>query len=80
MAQNEIKTEKELTIELRNQIAFRIVEYKASIAYWKIIIRQSKSNSPQIVEALQKKADQEDKLRKDTNYLKVIDEMIRGGK
>lgn len=78
MAQNEIKTEKELTIELRNSIAYRIVEYKANIAYWKIIIRQSKSNSPEIVDALNKKRLNEDNLTKDIIFLKCIDKILGG--
>ena len=78
MAQNEIKTEKELTIELRNSIAFRIIEYKANIAYWKIIIRQSKSNSPEIVDALNKKRLNEDNLTKDIIFLKCIDKILGG--
>jgi hypothetical protein len=75
-----IKTNKYLIIELRNKIAFRIIEQKANILYFKKIIRQSKTNSPEIVDAFKKKNINEENLFKDEIFLKCIDEMIKGGK
>jgi hypothetical protein len=73
-----IKTDKELTIDLRNQIASRIIEFKANILYWKRIIRQSKTNSKEIVEALNSKKINEDKIEADEIFLRCIDDMLGG--
>ena len=74
-----MKTNKEHIIELRNAVAYRLVEAKCNLAYWKRIVRKSKANSPQIVEALEKCRINEVSIPKDVEFLKVIDEMIKKG-
>lgn len=72
------KTDYQLTIELRDKIAARIIEQKANLLYWKKIAKQSKSNSPEIVGALQAAKINETDIKKDTVFLACIDEMLEG--
>jgi len=74
-----VKSNREIAIEFRNTIAYRIFEQKANITYWKKIIRQSKTNSPEIVGAFKSKNINEENLLKDGIFLKCIDEMIKKG-
>lgn len=70
------KSDKQLAIEFRDKIAARIIENKANLLWWKIIIRQSKTNSPEIVDALSKKNATKELIEKDILFLKCIDDLI----
>ncbi len=74
-----MKTNKELIIELRNSVAYRLIEARCNLAYWKRIIRKLKANTPEIIEAIEKKRINEVSIPKDVEFLKVIDEMIKKG-
>ena len=71
-----IKTELELFIEFRNNIALRTIECKSSIAYWKEIFNISKKDEQERVDALNNISLNERNLKKDKIYLKVIDTLL----
>ena len=73
----EIKTDKELLIEVRNKVAGRIMENKANIIYWQYVVQHAKQNSQEIIDARKSVELNEDNIKKDTVFLKVIDSMIR---
>ena len=75
-----VKSDSKLLIEFRNQIAFRLVERKANLQYWKAVVRQSKSGSSAMLEAVKNKEVNERDIKKDTLFVKCIDEMIKKGK
>lgn len=76
----EIKNEKELLIDLRNTIAFRLVEWRANLLYWQSILKKSKNNSPEAFDS-QKNVDlNKTNLSKDQHFLKIIDGMIKDQK
>ena len=76
----EPKSDKELTIEFRNKIAARIIEKQANILYWEKIVKQSKSNSSERMEALKAIQINEADLEKDLVFLICIDELMEGKK
>ena len=67
-----LKTDKELLIELRNKIAGSIVENKANVEYWSFVVRHSKQNSQEIVDARKNVELNEDNVKKDKVFLRVI--------
>lgn len=71
-----VKTEKELTIELRNEVAARMLGQKTSEMYWREVASKAKKNTPEKVDALAKVALNQQLYSKDRHYLKVIDAMI----
>lgn len=71
-------TENDALVELHNSVMLRIVEAKASKLYWRNIARKSKTNSPEIVEALNKVKINEDNVKQDIEYLKCIDSLLKG--
>jgi hypothetical protein len=75
-----MKTDKELLIELRNKVAGRIVENKANIEYWRFVVRHSKQNSQAIVDARKSVELNEENVKKDRVFLRVIDLMLKGEK
>ncbi len=72
----QIKSDKELAIEFRNQIAARIIEAKANILYWKSVAGEPASKSITYMEALQSIETNEDNIKKDTIFLSCIDIML----
>ena len=75
----EIKENKQLLIEVRNKIAGRLVESKANLAYWQEIASHSKKNSQEIVDARNSITINEQTIKKDTLFLRVIDLMLKKG-
>ena len=75
----ETKSDKELLIELRNKIASRIIECKANIAYFQLTTRKLKKVSQEMVDGRKAVDINEDSIKKDILFLKVIDEMIKKG-
>lgn len=73
----QIKTNKELFIELRNKIAGRIVEEKANISYWQEVIQHAKQNSQEIVDARNSISINEQSLKKDLLFLRCIDILLK---
>jgi hypothetical protein len=72
-----IKSDKELLIELRNKIAGRLIEVKANISYWQIILRKAKKNSQEMVDVLKNIEINESSVKKDNVFLRCIDLMIK---
>lgn len=73
----EIQTDKELLIELRNKIAGRIIENKANIEYWRVVIRKAKKDTQEIVDARKSVELNEDNVKKDLVFLKCIDLLLK---
>ena len=73
----EIKTDRQLNIELRNKISARIVEAKANILYWKEVTKKSKRNSPEIVQALASIELNEANVEKDLVFLECVDKILK---
>lgn len=73
-----IKNRRELIIELRNRIASRVVEFEANLIFWQRIVRTSKSNTPEIMEALGKVELNKNNIKADQEFLKDIDKMLIG--
>lgn len=72
-----IKSDKELLIELRNIIAGRIITSKANIAYFMEAIKKAKKVSQEIVDARNNINLNEQNIKKDKLFLKVIDLMLK---
>ncbi|MCK9370698.1 hypothetical protein M0R04_12385 [Candidatus Dojkabacteria bacterium] len=72
-----IKTDTEHLIILRNNISYRLIEAKANIFYWQDVIKRSKQNSQEIVDARQSISLNEQNLKKDKLFLRCIDLMIK---
>ena len=73
-----IKTEKENLIEVRNKISLRRTECIANTVYWKTIIKESKKNTQQIVDANSKLSINQKNLKADKVFLECIDRLIEG--
>ena len=73
----EIKTDKELLIELRNKVSSRIVENKANAEYWRIVAGKSKKVSQEIVDVRKSIELNEDNVKKDIVFLRCIDLMFK---
>lgn len=71
-----IKTNIELLIQLRNQVAFRIVSQEASKRYWQIMAKEAKKDTQERIDTLQKVSLNEQLISADKKYLQVIDEML----
>lgn len=72
----DIKTEKQLIIELRNKIASQIVSQRASELYWREVAKKSKKDTQEKVDSLNKVSINQQLNSKDKAYLKIIDEML----
>jgi len=70
------KTEYQLLVELRNQVAGRVVGQKASERYWRIIASEAKKDTQERVDSLEKGALNQQLINADKKYLQVIDEML----
>jgi DNA-directed RNA polymerase subunit F len=73
----EIKTDKELLIEFRNKIAGRIIEARANTAYFQEVVKNDKQNSQEIVEHRLKLQINEQNIKQDKIFLRVIDLMLK---
>jgi len=74
-----VKDNKQLLVEVRNKVASRIVEGKANLAYWQEVASHSKKNSHEIVDARNSISINEQTIKKDTLFLRVIDLMLKKG-
>lgn len=72
-----IKTNKEISIELRNKISARIVEAGANLMYWNELFKKAPKNSQEIVDIRQNIEINETNIKKDTLFLKCIDLIIK---
>ncbi len=72
-----VKTDKELLIELRNQIAGNLVKFKANILYWQEVSRKAKKISQEKAEAISNIATNEQNAKKDRLFLKCIESLIK---
>jgi len=72
-----IKTEKENLILFRNIIGLRIAETRANIEYWYLVTKKSKKNSQDRIDALNNRASNEKRLKKDLVFIKVVDGMLK---
>lgn len=71
-----VKSNIELLIELRNQVAFRLISQEASELYWMEISKKTKKNSQERVDALQKVVANQQLSSADKKYLQIIDDML----
>lgn len=76
---NNIKSDYKLTVELRNRIAGRLIEAQANVIYWRGVIKQAKTNSPEIMQAIESVTLNTENIKKDKVFVKCIDEMLKGG-
>lgn len=74
---NEIKTKKQLVIELRDRIAAQIVGQDMSVLYWELVAKKSKKNSDEQMDAFRQVNANADLSRKDRIYLKIIDQKLK---
>lgn len=77
---SEIKTNQQLIIKLRNEVAYRLIGFRASEKYWRNVSKKAKKDSQERVDALNMVAVNQQNISKDENYLKVIDEMLESKK
>lgn len=70
------KTDYQLLVELRNQVASRIISQKASKRYWQIMSKETKKDTQERIDTLQKVSLNEQLISADKKYLQVIDEML----
>ena len=71
-----IKTEIELTEELRNRIASQIVTQETAVTYWREVSKKAKKDSQERVDALQSVVINQQMISKDKHYLKIIDDRL----
>lgn len=72
----EIKTEKELLIELRNKIASRKTENFANAEYWRVVLKTAKKNTQPAVDAVNNIEINNANVKADEVFLKAIDDLI----
>ena len=72
-----ILTNKELLINLRNNIAYRMIDNKASILYFEEIAKGLKDNSQEKTDAFQTINTDSQNIKKDKLFLKCIDRMLK---
>lgn len=77
---NEIKTDKELLVAVRNNVAGRIVENTANTAYWQYVVQHAPHDSQEIVNARKSVEANKDNVKKDTIFLRCIDLMLKNKK
>ena len=76
MSETIIKTDKELLIVLRNEVNARLLKWKTSVRYWQMVDKKAKKNSQDKVDAQNAIASNQTDVKKDTLWLKAIDEEI----
>ena len=76
----ELKNDKQILIELRNKIAGRIIECKANIAYFQVVLRKIKKVSQEMIDGRKAIERNEESIKKDIIFLRVIDEILKGEK
>lgn len=74
----QIKDDHTLLVELRNEVAGRIISQKASKRYWQIMAKEAKQDTQERIDAHQKVSINEQLISADKKYLQVIDEMLEG--
>lgn len=74
---NEVKTEKQLVIELRDRIAAQIVGQDMSVLYWREVAKKSKKDTQDRVDAINQAAANQQLSAKDRVYLKIIDNRLK---
>ena len=72
----EIKTNRELIIELRNRIAGRKIELEANARYWRYTLKRTKPDTQERVDANNNVVVNEQNARKDGDFIKCIDMML----
>lgn len=72
-----IKTDKELLIELRNEIAGHLVKFDANILYWEEIGKKAKKISQEKADSVSNIAVNQQNIKKDKLFLKCIDSLIK---
>ena len=80
MEQKQIKSNREFLIELRDEVAKRVITYRANLAYWQEVSRTAKTISQDKVDATNNITGNETSIKKDTLFLKCIDTMIKNEK
>jgi len=71
-----IKSRIEHLSDLRNTVCGRLVEWEANVIYWNAETKRLKANTQGRVDAENNKANNESNVRKDSLYLKCIDQLI----
>lgn len=72
-----MKNKVETALELRDKILFRIVEQETSALYWEEVSKKAKANTPEKLESMKKILANNNLVKKDNLYLKVIDKYIK---
>jgi len=72
----ELKGDLDLLKEYRNEVAGRVIRYKANTAYWRMMEKKAKVNTQGAVDARNNIATNEHNDKLDRDFLKVIDKMI----
>lgn len=71
-----IKSDKEQLITLRNEVSARLLKWKTAVRYWEEVSKKAKKNTQDKVDATNAIANNQQDAKKDTLWLKVIDEAI----
>jgi len=72
-----LRSNKDLLIELRNKVSYRIIECKANIAYFQVVLRKLKNVSQEMVDGRKAIKTNEESIKKDEVFLRCIDLMIQ---
>jgi len=73
-----MKTEKEAILEARDEVFKRIVTNKLNKLYWAEVLKTAKVNTPEAVEAQTNIGVNNENMKKDKLFLKLIDQKLKG--
>ena len=74
---NNIKTEQEHLIDVRNEIGHRLALRKADLFYWQKLSKKLKDNTEEKLKAINNKKNAKLSVKNDEFFLKCIDKLLK---